>query len=356
LALGTELDDNQREYLNIAKTSADSLLTLLNDILDFSKIEAGRMELESARFSVRQCVSDAAGAMRFMANHKGIALSSMIDERVPDAWVGDSTRLRQVILNLVNNAVKFTSAGFVHVEVELEQQLENRGVLRFNVTDSGIGLSAEQQKLIFEPFRQADGSITRKYGGTGLGLSICSRLVELMNGAISVASTPGVGSTFSFTIQCAVCADQAQAGNDGSAPQTEKDNQVTTKLRILLAEDNPVNQLVALRLLETRGHAVVVVNDGRAAIAASSRENFDLILMDVQMPEMDGFEATRILREREQAGARRIPIVAMTAHAMQGDREKCLAAGMQGYVSKPIRPEALFRTIEELIASQAASR
>jgi len=356
LALGTELDDNQREYLNIAKTSADSLLTLLNDILDFSKIEAGRMELESARFFLRQCVSDAAGAMRFMANHKGIALSSMVDERVPDAWIGDSTRLRQVILNLVNNAVKFTSAGFVHVEVELEQQLENRGVLRFNVTDSGIGLSAEQQKLIFEPFRQADGSITRKYGGTGLGLSICSRLVELMNGAISVSSTPGVGSTFSFTIQCAVCADQAQAGNDGSAPQTEKDNQVTTKLRILLAEDNPVNQLVALRLLETRGHAVVVVNDGRAAIAASSRENFDLILMDVQMPEMDGFEATRILREREQAGARRIPIVAMTAHAMQGDREKCLAAGMQGYVSKPIRPEALFRTIEELIASQAASR
>jgi signal transduction histidine kinase/CheY-like chemotaxis protein len=351
LALGTELDDDQREYLNIAKTSADSLLTLLNDILDFSKIEAGRLELETIPFSLRATVSDAVGAMNFAARQKGIALSSAVGEGIPDGWMGDPNRLRQVILNLVNNAVKFTAAGFVHVEVRLEQPVGANGALRFNVTDSGIGLSADQQKLIFEPFRQADGSVTRKYGGTGLGLAICASLVERMGGTISVKSLPGQGSTFSFTIRSTACAEPEQPRRDEPARETR---QVKEKLRILLAEDNRVNQLVALRLLENRGHQVQVVCDGRAAVDASSRESFDLILMDVQMPEMDGLEATRILRDREKNGARGVPIVAMTAHAMQGDREKCLAAGMQGYIAKPIRPEELFKTIEELTAGQAA--
>jgi signal transduction histidine kinase/CheY-like chemotaxis protein len=357
LALGTELDGNQREYLNIAKASADSLLALLNDILDFSKIEARRLELEQTPFSLRRCVSDAVGPMNYAAREKGIALSSAIGDEVPDRWIGDPTRLRQVLLNLINNAVKFTSAGFVRAEVLLERQPgTGYGLLRFDVTDTGIGLSAEQQKLIFEPFRQADGSITRKYGGTGLGLAICTSLVEMMGGTISVTSSPGQGSTFSFTARCAECADQKQSSRDDAAWETGKNKLATGKLRILLAEDNRVNQLVARRMLENRGHQVQVVGDGRAALAASSEESFDLILMDVQMPEMDGLEATRILRERERAGARSIPIVAMTAHAMQGDREKCLAAGMQGYISKPIRPEELFKTIEELAAGQVASR
>ncbi len=354
LALGTQLDNNQRECLNIAKTSADSLLALLNDILDFSKIEAGRLELERIPFSLRQCVSEAVGTMNYSAAEKGIALSFTVGEDIPDRWIGDPNRVRQVLLNLANNAVKFTSVGFVRAEVSMQSSIGDETELRFDVTDTGIGLSSEQQRLIFEPFHQADGSITRKYGGTGLGLAICSSLVKMMRGTISVVSSPGQGSTFTFTARCAACADQ-DLGH--AAPQSaQASTSAKTSLRILLAEDNPVNQLVALRLLENRGHQVQVVSDGRAALEAGARESFDLILMDVQMPEMDGLEATRILRDREKAGVRSVPIVAMTAHAMQGDREKCLAAGMQGYLAKPIRPEELFKTIEELTAGQPATR
>jgi signal transduction histidine kinase/ActR/RegA family two-component response regulator len=350
LMLGTELHDEQREYLHIAKTSADSLLTLLNDILDFSKIEAGRLELESIPFSVRQCISGVAGTLQFMARERGLPLSFFVNHDVPDHLLGDPNRLRQVLLNLINNALKFTEAGSVHVEALLVNQRDGRAAIRFSVIDTGIGLSQEQQQVIFEPFRQADGSVTRRYGGTGLGLAICSSLVKMMGGAISVSSTPGEGSIFSFTIDSCLC-EQDQAPAPAALLQSAPHRDAVGPLYILLAEDNRVNQFLVVRLLETRGHQVTVVNDGRAALAAVEEQNFDLVLMDVQMPEMDGLEATRILRHRQNQGQRRVPIIAMTAHAMQGDREKCLEAGMDGYISKPIQAEELFKTIEGIVCS-----
>jgi signal transduction histidine kinase/CheY-like chemotaxis protein len=346
LVLGTQLHNDQREYLNIAKTSADSLLSLLNDILDFSKIEAGRLQIERIPFSVRRCVSDAVSTLDCMAREKTLTLSATVNPNVPDDLMGDSNRLRQVLLNLINNALKFTSAGWVQVEAALEEQRDGAALIRFGVTDTGIGLSQEQQNLIFQPFRQADGSITRKYGGTGLGLSICSSLVEMMGGAISVRSTPGKGSTFSFIVRCPLASPTAPARpEDDSAIRKPAIGQ----LRILLAEDNPVNQLLVVRLLEARGHHVMIANDGLAALTAAEQHNPDLILMDIQMPEMDGLQATRTLRQR--SSTKNIPIIAMTAHAMQGDREECLAAGMQGYVSKPIRPEELFTTIDQVLTA-----
>jgi two-component system, sensor histidine kinase len=346
LVLNTELDQDQREYLDIAKMSADALLGLLNDILDFSKIEVGRMELESIPFSVRECVEGAVRTLEFMAREKGLALSWMVDAEVPDSLLGDPNRLRQVLLNLINNAVKFTAAGSVRVQALLEEQRDGRAVVRCEVTDTGIGLSSEQQELIFEPFRQADGSVTRRYGGTGLGLAICSKLTDLMGGQISVSSTPGKGSTFAFSMDCPLCsgADEAAAMR---AAKKVRSGAGAGKLRVLLAEDNRVNQLLVVRLLEARGHDVTVAGDGRAAVDQAARENFDVILMDVQMPEMDGLEATRTLRARGV----RAPIIAMTAHAMQGDRDRCLSAGMDAYVSKPIQPDEVFEAIEDAVAA-----
>jgi two-component system, sensor histidine kinase len=346
LVLNTELHEDQREYLHIAKTSADSLLGLLNDILDFSKIEAGRLELESIPFSVRECVAGAARTLEFMAREKGLALSWMVDASVPDSLLGDPSRLRQVLLNLINNAVKFTAAGSVRAQALLEDQRDGRVVVRFEVTDTGIGLSSEQQEVIFEPFRQADGSVTRRYGGTGLGLAICSKLADLMGGRISVSSTPGKGSTFSFSMGCPICSGEDEAAAKRAAKKV-RGGAGAGRLRVLLAEDNRVNQLLVVRLLEARGHDVTVAGDGRAAVDQAERENFDVILMDVQMPEMDGLEATRTLRARGV----RAPIIAMTAHAMQGDRDRCLSAGMDAYVSKPIQPEEVFEAIEDAVAA-----
>jgi signal transduction histidine kinase/ActR/RegA family two-component response regulator len=350
LVLGTQLHEDQREHLDIAKTSADSLLTLLNDILDFSKIEAGRLELESNPFSLRQCVSGAVNTLDFIARQKGLPLTCTVRPDVPDYLLGDPNRLRQVLLNLVNNALKFTSAGSVLLEVTLEEQRDGVATVRFNVTDTGIGLSKEQQQVIFEPFRQADGSITRKYGGTGLGLAICSSLVELMGGNTTVESTLGQGSTFSFTVRCAI-SDPPEKAPAPARKQRRKS--ALRRLRILLAEDNRVNQLLVVRLLQGQGHEVLVVSDGRAALRAIEEQDFDLILMDIQMPEMDGLEATRILREREKMGMKSVPIIALTAHAMKGDRDKCLAVGMRGYVSKPILPEEFFQVIEEVMLAHA---
>jgi len=349
LVLATTLDEEQRENLKVAKTSADALLTVLNDILDFSKIEAGRLELESIPFSVRHCVAAAVNTLEFVAREKGLDLSASVHPEVPDQLIGDPHRLRQVLLNLINNAVKFTKAGSVRVQVRLEEERDGIATVRFDVTDTGIGLSKEQQKLIFEPFRQADGSVTRKYGGTGLGLAICARLVELQGGSMSVRSTPGEGSTFSFETRCGVCSD-TDVDSHKRPERTRLRATPRPGLRVLLAEDNRVNQLLVVRLLQSRGHHVSVVNDGRAALEAIEQQSFDLILMDIQMPEMDGLEATRILRERERAGRPTAPIIAMTAHAMKGDRDKCIEAGMRGYISKPIQPEELFEMMEDIMA------
>ena len=356
LVLGTELAEEQREYLGVAKASADSLLILLNDILDFSKIEAGRLELESVPFSLRRCLSEAVVTVRFLADKKHLSLTSSVDAAVPDQWNGDPNRLRQVLLNLANNAVKFTASGSVSIRASIEQDLGDAAILRFSVSDTGIGLSPNQQQLIFEPFRQADGSITRKYGGTGLGLAICSSLVKMMGGSISVVSEPGQGSTFSFTIRCARAghAPATGASNEIWAPAAVR--RTGNNRRVLVAEDNPVNQLLIIRLLEQRGFQVVIAANGRAALAAIKEQHFDLVLMDVQMPELDGLQATRLLREHERSTATCLPVIAMTAHAMQGDREKCLEAGMTAYVAKPVRPEELFALIDQVLSDSTLAR
>lgn len=486
LALGTDLTAEQRKYLQMVKLSADSLLFLLNDILDFSKIEAHKLELEETEFDLRIALENASDVMAPRARQKGLELACHIKQGVPESLVGDPTRLRQVILNLVGNAIKFTEQGEVVVRVDMEMEEDASVMLHFRVSDTGIGIPGEKKKQVFQAFSQVDGSTTRKYGGTGLGLTISQELVKMMGGRIWVESEVGQGSTFHFTAcfgrgradereplrighvdlsgmrvlivddnatnrmvfqemisswgllpftaeggrealskiraaseagepyrlllldlqmpgmdgfevaervkesalgkdveiilltsmgekgdaaRCkevgisayllkpvrqselldAIMLAMGHAGEDKTAVITrDRVIKARRKLEILLAEDNPVNQLVAATMLEKRGHRVTVVSDGKAAVASFESGHFDLIVMDVQMPEMDGFEATKAIREREGQEGGHIPIVAMTAHAMKGDRERCIDAGMDGYVSKPIKAGELFGVIEEI--------
>jgi signal transduction histidine kinase/CheY-like chemotaxis protein len=491
LALGTPLAPEQREYLSMVKTSADSLMTVINDVLDFSKIEAGRLELEHVPFGLRATVADAVRAVSVRAHQKDLELLWRVAPDVPDGLVGDAGRLRQVLINLVGNAVKFTDEGEVVIDVELGRLAGgNEVALRFLVRDTGIGIPAEKQREIFSAFVQADGSTTRKYGGTGLGLTISSRLVALMRGAIGVASAVGRGSTFHFTATFGIAeqgslppevivapdlarlrvlvvddnatnrrileevlsawnmrpsvvddgpaalaalraaaaegdpfrlilldlmmpgmdglevaakvrdipdlpatpviilsshaAAEAHSGRGGTVrawltkPVRQSDlldaivglpwqgcsatpaadrptepsprSQGTARGRVLLAEDNLVNQRLALRLLERRGYEVTLAATGREAVGLIESTAFDVVLMDVQMPVMNGFEATAAVRHRERAAGGHLPIIAMTAHAMTGDRERCLAAGMDDYVSKPIDAAALFAAIERTTA------
>ena len=511
LALRTALTVEQRSYLTLAKSSGEALLEIINDILDFSKIEAGRLELEQAPLLLRETIGSATKPLALRAHQKGLELSCHIMREVPEALIGDPVRLRQIVANLVGNALKFTEQGEVVLRIELERQgpagdsTSNRSSricgLHCSVTDTGIGISPEKQRMIFQPFVQADGSTTREYGGTGLGLTICARLVERMGGRIWVESQPGKGSTFHFTAQFGLQDDDGvreakdaltleglaglsvlgvddsatsrtileewltcwqmrptMAANAGAAlaildrtrgsgqpfdllildaqmpemdgfslaatiqqqgeervptilmlnsidqpgdiarcrdlgvstyvvkPVTPSElwdammmalgkEELATKVatkpgkgqngegspisvigrrrRILLAEDNPVNQLLAVRLLEKEGYSVSVAGTGLQALAALEQEPFDLILMDVQMPEMDGFEATAAIRTLEQVSGRHIPIVALTAHAIKGDRERCLTAGMDEYLSKPLQAEALFSMIARIMKEKS---
>ncbi len=493
LALDTELTPRQREYLGLVKSSADSLLTVINDILDFSKIEAGKLSLDRAPFELRDAMGETLQTLALRAHSKGLELACRIAPEVPDAVIGDVGRLRQVVVNLVGNAIKFTEKGEVLTRVCLEEGRGEAVVLRFEVTDTGIGIPADKLDTIFEPFEQADGSTTRRFGGTGLGLAISSKLVGMMGGTIAADSRPGLGSTFWFTIALGVRSPDAtsvgrvapevprlegmpilvvddNATNrlilvevltswgahptavnaasaalsalrdasargrpyvmalvDGMMPEVDgldlagqircdpriarihillltsagspEDPSISrtlelaaclTKpvrqselfdammkvlaprvgpeparvagreaegssptgegLRILLAEDHPVNQKVAVRMLERLGHSVVVAPDGAQALRAIEAEarsgGFDLVLMDVQMPEIDGFEAARAIRAREAETGEHLPILALTAHAMQGDRERCLSAGFDGYLPKPIRQADLEAALE----------
>ena len=494
LALDTQLTVEQREYLNMVKTSGASLLTLINDILDFSKIEAGKLDLDVSDFSLRQNIGETLKALGFRAHQKGLELAWRVAQDVPDYLAGDASRVRQVLVNLVGNAVKFTERGEVVVEIERDpKSTDAMVVLHFCVRDTGIGIAKEKQDMVFGAFTQADSSTTRKYGGTGLGLAITRRLVDLMGGKLWLESEPGVGSAFHFTIrfekasaqpasdypdpkilshasilvvddnetnriilvemlarwgiQVATAKDAREAleiltrsGNrdphfdavisdlqmphmDGfefvenirksvqfgqipvlmlssSAQQGEhercrqlgisaylakpiqpselldtilnalslhasgpKQTQDMTQdktqevlpqsdwrqgMKVLLAEDNAVNRTLATRLLQKHGHTVVVVENGRQAVETLERETVDLVLMDVQMPEMDGLEATAAIREKEKKTGDHLPIIALTAHAMKGDREKCLAAGTDDYLTKPIRTADLFAAVERL--------
>ena len=485
LVLETELTQDQREHLGMVKSSADALLTLINDILDFSKIEAGKFQLDPIDFDVRNDIGDALKVLGLRAHKKGLELAYSVQRDVPERLVGDSARIRQILINLIGNAIKFTEQGEVVVHVAVETYTEQGPVLRFSVTDTGIGIAADKLTKVFEPFTQADGSTTRKYGGTGLGLTISVRLAEMMGGAIWADSALGKGSVFHFTVQMgkstgaaqppvrhvnleqlpvlivddnttnrmilceiarnwrmqpspvdsgrdAVLAMQraAAAGKsfqlvllDAMMPEmdgfavaqeikqnpmfagatilmlssadsagdsehcralgiarylrkpikqselldailtalgtvslkpavVEKTTETETSLgpwKVLLAEDNEVNQQLALRILTKRGHSVKIANNGKEALAALEQQEFDVILMDVQMPEMDGMAATAAIRAGEQISGRHMPIVALTAHAMKGDRERCLEGGMDAYVSKPLRPADLFQAIADVL-------
>jgi signal transduction histidine kinase/PleD family two-component response regulator len=496
LVLETELNRQQREYLGMAKSSAQSMLTLINDILDFSKIEAGKMELEAISFSLRNTLSTALKPLGLRADQKGVELTADIPAGVPDHLIGDPLRLRQIVSNLTDNAIKFTERGDVMLRVELESAQDATACLHFSVRDTGIGIPEAKQALIFEAFSQADGTTTRTYGGTGLGLAIASQLVRQMGGRIWVESTVGEGTTFHFTAHLPVRATPAPAARhadprqldglrvlvvddnavnrrilremlvnwhmeptvvasgsaaivemlhaarrgepfplvllDGMMPEmdgfmvVEKIREhvelcsatvlmlssampagaaarctelgvasylmkpvsqselldailiaiagITTDpiveaepapapmvraangLRILLAEDNVINRALATAILEKRGHSLAHAVNGREAVDAVAREAFDLVFMDVQMPEMDGFEATRCIREIEQNLGRHTPIVAMTAHAMTGDRERCLAGGMDDYISKPLRKPELMALLERIHALRKAAQ
>jgi len=334
LTLDTHLDAEQRDYLEIVRNSAHSLLTIINDILDFSKIEAGKLSIEATEFNPAHELRHAVKPMQLQAAAKGVDFVLDCADSLPHHVLGDPVRLRQVLTNLVGNALKFTATGVITV------RLENQGVdggsrirLRYSVSDTGIGIAADKQAHIFEAFTQEDSSTTRKYGGTGLGLAICRKLVDLMGGEIGLESVPGEGSTFRFTLNLPLV--EAQHAALAAAP---RDN-ATKSLRILLAEDNAINQKLALTLLAKWGHQVELAANGREALDLCTTQAFDLILMDMQMPEMSGLEATAEIRRREAAApaTRRMPIIALTANAMQGDRERCLNAGMNDYLSKPLK-------------------
>ncbi len=351
LALGTSLTTEQREYLEIAKHSADALLTLLNDILDISKIEAGRFELNPIPFSIRQCVQDAVRTLASRAGQKGLLVREEVDARVPAAIVGDPARLRQILLNLIGNAIKFTERGAVIIIARVASTNEEEGslMLQFSVADTGIGIRPEQQQVIFEAFRQADSSTARRYEGTGLGLAICSRLVQMMNGRIWVVSEPDHGSNFYFTARFQLVGEAA--GDKQASTGISNISRTASGLHILVAEDNNVNRFLTVRLLEKRGHRVTAVTSGPEALIQHAIQPYDVILMDVQMPGMDGFEVTAVIRAREQESQRRTPIIAITAHAMAGDRERCLEAGMDHYISKPIQPAALYKVLNAVTAA-----
>ena len=349
LALRTDLDPLQRERLVMAKGAAESLLRLLNDIMDFSKIEAGKLDLLSIPFSLEESIGEAMSLVAVQARSKGLKLFREISPQIPGVLVGDPGRLGQVLINLLGNAVKFTKQGEIIVLVEVESAGGEEVLLHFSVSDTGIGIPADKKQIIFDSFTQADSSTTRNFGGAGLGLAISSRLVETMDGKIGVASETGKGSTFHFTARFGV----------GSAPESsihrEDERQraqaplpePTRRLRILLAEDNAINRKLAVSILHERGHTVKVAGNGQEAVSMFQTEPFDLVLMDVQMPEMDGFQATSAIRSLEKGQNTHTPIIAMTAHALKGDRQRCLAAGMDNYIPKPIDPDGLIEIVDE---------
>jgi hypothetical protein len=329
LVLDTQLSDEQRDYLRVVKSSAESLLTVINDILDFSKIEAGRLSMDAAPFSLPELVGDILRSLALRAQQKGLRVVGQLAPAMPDWVVGDPVRLRQVLVNLIGNAIKFTERGSVVVSAAPCAPIGRDGDIEFAVSDTGIGIPADKRAHIFEAFTQEDSSTTRRFGGTGLGLTISARLVEMMGGKIWVDSTTGQGSTFHFTAHL-------PAGNVAqTAPLAPPAASLRPALDILLVEDHPVNQKLALNLLDKWGHRTLLAGNGQEALDILCQRRFDIVLMDMQMPVMDGIEATRRFRAREQG--RRTPIVAMTANAMAADRDACLAAGMDDYLAKPIK-------------------
>ena len=341
LALETPLSPVQREYLETVRISGDLLLTVINNILDFSKIETGEMNLEVIDFNLRDSLKTALMILSVRADQKGLELLCDIGPGVPEVMRGDSNRLCQVVLNLVGNAIKFTDKGNVLLKLQVEAEDGALRMMHFVVADTGIGIAAEKLQMIFDSFSQADSSTTRKYGGTGLGLTISKHLVEKMGGKMWVESEVGRGTQFHFTAWLRTSEKTIEAGTARYSLHVARDPK--DFFRVLVAEDNQVNQLLTTRLLEKRGLRTVVVANGREALEALKKENYDLVLMDVHMPEMDGLEATEAIRQREKETGFHQPVIALTASV---DRARCLAAGMDGHLTKPIQPQELDELLE----------
>ena len=357
LLLDTALSQEQHEYALTVQHSAEALLDLINNILDFSKIEAGKLELEIINFNLLRMLENTVDLMAHKAYEKGLEITVDLDDELPNYLTGDPSRIRQILINFISNAIKFTEVGEIVLRVErfplpATAPSPHNGMgeghaafmARFSVSDTGVGIPAGKETMIFEHFTQADSSTTRKYGGTGLGLAISRQLAELMGGGIGVDSRPGHGATFWFTA-CLTEAPVPPVEIERAAQYHEN----LRRLRILVAEDNIVNQKFAQRLLEKSGFNVDVAANGREVLEAIERIKYDLVLMDVQMPEMDGLETTARIREREKESGRRLPVIALTANAVKGDRERCLAAGMDEYITKPIKRTHLLRVIQELV-------
>jgi signal transduction histidine kinase/ActR/RegA family two-component response regulator len=361
LLLETELGETQRRYADNIRISAESLLTIINDILDFSKIEAGKMELDLVEFDVRQMVEGVAQLFAERIGAQGLELECRVSASVPAVMRGDPGRLRQVLTNLVGNALKFTQRGQIAIEVACTVKGSGGkavGHMQFSVLDSGIGIPPQQCGKLFKAFSQADGSTTRRYGGTGLGLAISRQLVELMDGTIGVESEPGRGSHFWFNVALPVAVGSAESEAVASPVRSIAANAPAAEAagtRVLLVEDNGVNQQIGVAMLEALGCSVDVAGNGLEALTLSERQPYDVILMDCQMPEMDGFEATAGIRARETAsGSSRTRIVALTANAMRGDRERCIAAGMDDYLAKPFKRSELAEKLALRDHAQAA--
>lgn len=348
MLMSTPLDDDQRAFAATIRDSGKSLMTIIDDILDFSRLETGQVVIERARTDAKSIVRDVLTLLRPRAAEKKLELDVHWPTAVSSLIIADPGRLRQVLLNLVSNAIKFTEAG----RVTLRADDASDGMLRIEVEDTGIGIASEQLAHVFAKFTQADSSMARKYGGTGLGLAICKQLVELMGGQIGAHSRLGSGSTFWFTLPLA---QQSETIGTSETLAVEKRPVMDSigSLRVLVVEDHAVNRLLATRMLRKFGCEVEIAENGRIACDRTAQEAFDLVFMDCQMPEMDGFEATRVIRNREQLSGRRLPIVALTANAMREDRERCLDAGMDDYVSKPYSPADLRRTLDRWCKPQA---
>jgi len=338
LTLETELTPEQRDSLETVQFSAHALLNVINDILDFSKIEAGKIELEQLDFDLNDCIEGTLKTLSLQAHEKGLELVCEVAAEVPEWVTGDPGRLRQILNNLVGNALKFTKEGEIGVKVQVDVVEAGASTLHFMVSDTGVGIAADKLAVIFNAFGQADTSTTRHYGGTGLGLTIARRMAEMMGGRMWVESAPGEGSRFHFTLRLNTATRQPIAPESSASPATLKGMKVDCSkgLHILLAEDNLVNQKVATRLLERRGHRVVLATTGEEALAALAQQSFDLVLMDVHMPGTDGIQTTLRIREREKLTGLHQTVIAMTALAMKGDRDRCIGSGMDGYLSKPI--------------------
>ncbi len=362
LLLDTNLDEEQQYQTQLIHSSSKLLLSLINDILDFSKIEAGKLDLELSDFNLENMTRNVVSMLKPRAAEKGLKLSCLINRDVPLRLLGDTERLSQILINIVNNAIKFTGKGKVNICVSLEKNSNTHAMIRFSVTDTGIGIPKERMYRLFKSFSQVDASMSRRYGGTGLGLAISRQLTELMGGQINVESKEGKGSTFWFT----VFLEKRDKGRE-HAVHEDKQTGFTTKkhpvpddlkkhIRILLVEDNEVNQIVAQAILNQQGFHADIANNGIEAIEALKKDRYDIVFMDVQMPEMDGLEATKRIRD-PQSGviSNTVPIIATTAHAMKEDRELCFEAGMNDYISKPIRHQKLIDVIEKWISQKNIS-